>query len=287
MARQKVSASRIPLALLTTLLPPPLLKPLSLSTAGTGVPRLTCLVRGDCRVCEDAHQKPTSRNRRRNTGLLLLHEGRSLMIDCGKFWWHAALDAFPRHQVLRLDAIVLSHSHNDAAYGLDDLRDLTRLITPPAPPLRVYLRECDHAVVHNAFPYLWGRKDVELAPGGGVPSLKFHLLPMDTQTFEPIEGLQVTPLRVAHGGPDGCWGFRVGPLCYISDAVSIPDDTRALMAGCEVLILDALRWAPDHPSHLTLGRRASRWRGWGHSCRRGCGLSAWDMKWIIRRPMRF
>jgi phosphoribosyl 1,2-cyclic phosphodiesterase len=184
--------------------------------------------------------------------MLLLHEGRSLMIDCGKFWWHAALDAFPRHQVLRLDAIVLSHSHNDAAYGLDDLRDLTRLITPPAPPLRVYLRECDHAVVHNAFPYLWGRKDVELAPGGGVPTLQFHLLPMDTQTFEPIEGLQVTPLRVAHGGPDGCWGFRVGSLCYISDAVSIPDDTRALMAGCEVLILDALRWAPEHPSHLTL-----------------------------------
>jgi glyoxylase-like metal-dependent hydrolase (beta-lactamase superfamily II) len=40
-------------------------------------------------------------------------------------WWEAALDAYLRHDLSRLDAVVLTHEHADAMGGLDSLRDFT------------------------------------------------------------------------------------------------------------------------------------------------------------------
>lgn len=171
---------------------------------------------------------------------------------------------FPEHGVGQVEGVVLTHSHNDAAYGLDDLRDLTRQRQQLGlPPLPIYIRESDVPVLRGAFPYLWSGKDLVLpapssssssvvvAPGGGVPDVVFHLLPADQQTIR-LGPLELTVLPVRHGGEAGCWGFRAGGLAYISDAVAIPESTRALLHGCDVLILDALRWGPEHPSHFTI-----------------------------------
>jgi phosphoribosyl 1,2-cyclic phosphodiesterase len=165
-----------------------------------------------------------------------------------QFWWQAALDVFPRHGISRLDAVVITHSHNDAAYGLDDLRDLTRQLTAPLP---VFIRSQDEAVIRGAFPYLFGSKDIAL--GGGVPEVAFHLLAEDVSRFEPVPGLSFLTLPVEHGG-NGCLGFRIGDVSYISDAVRIPDETRERIEGSKVVVLDALRYGPEHPSHFTLGQ---------------------------------
>lgn len=61
-----------------------------------------------------------------------------------------------------------------------------------------------------------------------------------------FDELTVSPLSVHHGlGKDGvtpfiCWGFRIRDLGYISDASFIPEETRDLIRGCAVLILDSL-----------------------------------------------
>jgi len=110
-----------------------------------GVPRLSCLVEGrTCKVCHDAMQ-PGSKNRRRNTGLIIrthrwvrinkiksrtmalisLQEQKQpsgefnwvekiIMIDCGKFWFHSALEHFPRLGINKIDAILVTHAHADA-----------------------------------------------------------------------------------------------------------------------------------------------------------------------------
>ena len=90
-----------------------------------GIPRLSCVVKGECKVCTEA-MVPGSRNRRRNTSLLLqTDDSKNILIDCGKFWWESALRMFPPLRVHGLDALVLTHSHFDAVGGMDNLRDLT------------------------------------------------------------------------------------------------------------------------------------------------------------------
>ena len=50
------------------------------------------------------------------------------------------------------------------------------------------------------------------------------------------------------------FGYRFGPVSYISDASAIPDETADLIRGSELLILDALRPKRTHGTHFTLGQ---------------------------------
>ena len=126
-----------------------------------GVPRLSCVVKGDCAVCKSAMQ-PGSRNRRRNTSLLLqTASSKSILIDCGKFWWESALAVFPKLGLRRLDSLLLTHSHFDAVGGLDNLRDLTTSYgkvdgrwTKRLHPLDVHARPQDIDDVAHMFPWV-------------------------------------------------------------------------------------------------------------------------------------
>jgi len=68
----------------------------------------------------------------------------------------------------------------------------------------------------------------------------------------------VIPLPVEHGmyfsegpaKPYMCMGFRIGDLSYISDANSVPAETKRKIEGSRILILDALRETP-HASHFS------------------------------------
>ena len=63
--------------------------------------------------------------------------------------------------------------------------------------------------------------------------------------------LTITPLIYNHGKID-VQGYRIGDLSYMTDVKSIPDETKEKVKGSKVLILSGLRWAPDHPTHLTI-----------------------------------
>jgi phosphoribosyl 1,2-cyclic phosphodiesterase len=47
-------------------------------------------------------------------------------------------------------------------------------------------------------------------------------------------------------------GFKFGGVAYISDVSEIPEETRKLIKGCDLLILDAVDPYGCHPSHFTL-----------------------------------
>jgi phosphoribosyl 1,2-cyclic phosphate phosphodiesterase len=46
-------------------------------------------------------------------------------------------------------------------------------------------------------------------------------------------------------------GYRIGPFAYCTDCNELTSLARERLAGVEILVLDALRYAP-HPTHLTL-----------------------------------
>ena len=220
------------------------------SGTSEGVPRVTCLTEPDksCVVCMDS-VRPGSKNRRRNTSLLIQRPAedgviRNIVIDVGKFFYESAIQWFPRFEALDLDAVVLTHAHADAAGGLDDLRDWTNYRRHP---VQVFVREVDMRVLSRTHYYLVPGQGVDSA--GSVARLEFEVF--DEAPFK-VQGLTLTPLPVEHGKGFTTSGFRFGDVCYVPDTSQIPDETARLMAGCDLLILDALRPEATHGSHLTI-----------------------------------
>jgi phosphoribosyl 1,2-cyclic phosphate phosphodiesterase len=64
-----------------------------------------------------------------------------------------------------------------------------------------------------------------------------------------IGALNVMPLAVPHGAMR-VFGYRIGPVGYVTDAKRIPDDACALLEGVKVLVLNAL-FHESHPTHLS------------------------------------
>jgi phosphoribosyl 1,2-cyclic phosphate phosphodiesterase len=63
-------------------------------------------------------------------------------------------------------------------------------------------------------------------------------------------GLRIEPVAAMHG-PMPVLGFRFGRAAYLTDFSEIPAESKALLAGLDDVILDALRHTP-HPMHSTV-----------------------------------
>ncbi|KAJ2824474.1 hypothetical protein IWW50_003315 [Coemansia erecta] len=227
---------------------------------GTGtsgsIPNIPCITSNnkDCKVCKLSMTPEGSKNRRRNTSLLVCVDHpdgrqRNILIDCGKTFFDSALDVFLKYDIKTIDAVLLTHGHADAILGLDDLRPWTSSQKASIP---IYCDRSTLAVVAETFPYL---TDTSKATGSGeVPRLDFRVIDEAFCAFE-CEGVAFQPLRVEHGKcgdgrPFYFTGYRFGDVSYISDCSKIPDETRPLIAGTKLLVLDALKWTP-HSSHFS------------------------------------
>lgn len=209
--------------------------------------------------------RPGSKNRRRNTSIVVrTHEGDgppfNLLVDAGKFFYHAAIEWFPVHNIGTVDAVLLTHAHADCTGGLDDLRDWTNIarFTPDDPRAEtmmkrnagnvpVYLRPEDLEVVQKTSYYLVDRS--QMTSGGTVAFLEFNTIPAEPFS---IGELVITPLAVPHGRTYIANGYRIGDFAYISDASEIPSNVVHQINGIDTLVLDALRWGRSHGSHLSL-----------------------------------
>lgn len=238
-----------------------------------GVPRVSCLT-GETPTCEVCTQaiKPGNKNRRRNTGIIIRFphpDGRPrvIIIDVGKFFWHAAMEWMTKYKIQIIDAIIITHDHFDAVGGMDDLRDFTRIKKGPIP---IFLRQSDYNSISKMFPYLTKGPPTlyENLNNTIIPSLVYEsglarIVPdlnyiiIDENKPFVIEGLEFLPLEVIHGGDYTCLGFKFGyneSVAYISDTNIIPDATRAKIIGdhaVDYLILDCLFYEKNF-SHFTI-----------------------------------
>ena len=85
-------------------------------------------------------------------------------------------------------------------------------------------------------------------PAGFVP--KLHFIRVEPGVAFEVLGERVLPIRLEHG-PFPVLGFRVGSLAYCTDVSRIPELSRPMLEGLDVLVLDALRHDP-HPTHFSL-----------------------------------
>ena len=197
-----------------------------------GVPMIGC----DCAVCRSSDP----RNRRTRAAVLVRTDAGTILIDASPDFREQML----RHDVRRLDAILLTHPHADHICGLDDVRAYSARQGGAVPiygdreTLRVVRKNLDYAF-GDAIPsaYLWD-----------VPRLKAHELDGSIE----VAGLRVIPVPIRHG-KRWIMGFRTGGFAYLTDCSGIPDDSRLLLKGLVTLVLGAVRHEP-HPAHFTVAQ---------------------------------
>lgn len=193
-----------------------------------GIPRIAC----DCGVCTSTDP----RDRRYRASALLAFGDRRVLLDCGPDFKWQALAAGMR----RLDAVLLTHEHQDAIAGLDELRRFNELHGGYVP---IHARPEDLDVVVGRFAYAF-------RPGQrtfvGLPQLR----PVGVVGPFLVGGRRFIPVPVIHADRV-IVGYRTGGFAYCSDVQRIDADGRALLGDLDVLVISALRDLP-HPTHQTV-----------------------------------
>lgn len=162
-------------------------------------------------------------------------QGHSFVIDTGPDFRQQML----REAIVKLDAVLFTHSHKDHTAGLDDVRAYNFLhamdmpIYAQAHVLRQISVEYAYAFEQHKYP--------------GIPRLK--LVQISEEPFN-LGNLPIIPLPVMHLDMP-VLGFRIGDFSYITDANAIPEPTLEKLKGTRVLVLNALQ-QEKHISHFNL-----------------------------------
>ena len=199
---------------------------LGTGTSG-GVPSLGC----HCAVCEstDPHDK------RLRTAALLETQTTRILIDCGPDIRQQLMPfAFTP-----LDGVLLTHIHYDHVAGIDDLRPFCVFDS-----VHVFADQQTVDQLHQTMPYCFTEK---LYPG--VPQL--DLTPVVPHQPLTIGDVEVLPFQVMHDKLP-ILGYRFGSLAYITDMKTIDEAEYAYLEGIDTLVVNALRYQPQHHSHMTI-----------------------------------
>jgi len=212
---------------------------LRLTLLGTGssggVPRID----GDWGACDPGEPK----NRRRRCGALV-----EAVAPGADRPTQVLIDTSPdlREQLLGVglkacDGILFTHDHADQTHGIDDVRVLAYRMRQRLP---AHMDAETRASLVSKFRYCFEGE-------GGYPAILDLQPDLVAGTARTLDGpggpVEVLPLRQMHGRIVSL-GFRIGTMAYCNDVNDLPDETLAALRGLDVLVLDALRYAP-HPSH--------------------------------------
>jgi phosphoribosyl 1,2-cyclic phosphate phosphodiesterase len=198
-----------------------------------GVPQLGC----SCAVC---HSRDP-RDRRTRVGAAVETDGGAVIL----------IDTPPelRLQLVqagvdRVDAVLFTHDHADHTHGIDDLRAITARRDIHLP---MYGSAQTLNSVAQKFNYIFD-DNIKALPGTSKPQGRaIEMKPGETVRIADVD---VTAVPLPHG-PITVFAYRIGPLAYITDAKSVPEDAIEKLRGARVLVINALFRVP-HPSHLSL-----------------------------------
>lgn len=203
-----------------------------------GVPRGD----GDWGDCDPAEPK----NFRTRCSLLVRGHGpggaTSVLIDTSPDLRAQMLAAEVRH----VDAVLYTHDHADQTHGIDDLRVFAMRTRRRIP---AWMDAATKAALTTRFPYIF--ESVE-----GYPAILDAMPVPPHGTPWSVSGaggeVPVTTFDQAHG-PIRSVGYRVGPIAYSSDVSDLDEAAIEAVRGCDLWIVDALRWTP-HPTHAHVER---------------------------------
>lgn len=197
-----------------------------------GVPVIGC----DCPVCTSGDPK----NKRLRSSIYVKTPATEIVVDTGPDFRQQCL----REGIRNLDAVLYTHAHSDHVMGFDDLRRFTVLEDEE---IDIFANRSCMGRLEAAFPYVFDGENkyrgyLKIAP---------HLI---SGPFA-VDDLEITPLPVLHGKVETI-GFLFSQsgdrlFAYIPDAKELTDETKDLIRGIDLLILDGLQH-DVHWTHLSV-----------------------------------
>jgi len=203
-----------------------------LTFLGTGTSQGVPVIGCGCEVC---HSGDTRDHRLRSS--VLIEDGDvRILIDGGPDLRQQLL----RAHVDRLDAVLITHEHNDHVAGLDDLRPLIFAQNKDM-PIYAMPRVCED--IRTRYSYAFAATKYP-----GVP--RFELCEFELGDHMDIKALKIKSLPIQHGKLP-ISGFKIGKMAYLTDMSDIDEASLDDLQSLDLLILDCLRRDP-HYSHMHL-----------------------------------
>ena len=202
-----------------------------------GVPMIGC----GCAVCRSDNPK----NKRTRPSIFVRNGQDVILVDTTPELRLQAL----ANDLRRVDAVLITHTHADHIFGMDDLRRFNDLADAEIP---VYGDEGTLADIRRIYEYIFKPTQA----GGGKPRLTLRPLQPEWELL----GLQIQSFHVLHGTlPVVAYRFDqpadlerpARSAAYVTDVSHIPDEVLPRLNGLDLLLLDAVRFEP-HPTHFGL-----------------------------------
>ena len=194
-----------------------------------GVPMIACR----CAVCRS---KDPKNHRTRPSIVITLDKDKNILVDTSPELRLQVIQCDIDH----IDAILFTHAHADHLHGLDDVRAYSEIQGTSIP---CYGSPETLDRLSTVFEYAFRLQHL----GGGIPQLELVTIDGPFQLF----GVKFVPIDLLHGKTE-VLGFRIGNFAYATDCNQISPTSMDLLSGLEVLVLDAIRWEPPHPTHFTI-----------------------------------
>lgn len=200
---------------------------------GTGTSQGIPVIGSQHPVCLSKDQKD---KRLRTSALITSDSGKKILIDCGPDF---------RQQMLtnnegQIDAVLITHEHNDHIIGLDDLRPL---IFKNKASMPIYCNSRVSKEIKDRFPYAFTEQKYP-----GVPSFDLFEIEDNFKLFDEVE---VQPIDIIHSEIN-ILGFKFKNLAYITDASKIDDKEKEKLKNLDFFIINCLRKTEPHHSHFIL-----------------------------------
>jgi len=205
---------------------------LKITILGTGTSQGIPVIACDCKICTSTNPKD---KRFRVSALIETENNKNLLIDCSP----DLRQQFLANDIQQVDAVLVTHEHNDHIIGLDDLRAIN---FKQGSVLPMYAMKRVIEDVEDRFRYAFKEN-----PYPGAPRIETHVIEEDTIH---VEGVDIECIEIMHGRLP-ILGYRIDDFAYITDIKSIETRQKARLKDLKVLVISSLQHK-EHFSHMNL-----------------------------------
>ena len=182
------------------------------------------------------------RNARTRASILVESANTRVLIDTSPDFRTQCLT----NNIKALDAVLFTHTHADHTNGLDEVREINRVIDGP---LNIWADVETMKDLETRFGYAFeGIKP-------GQPFFRPWLIPNIIDPPQPfcVGDMEIKPFIQDHGVMDTL-GFRTGNFAYSTDVIRLPDTAKASLQNLDLWIIGALTNNNAHQTHVTLDK---------------------------------